>query len=107
MSEAERDKALSVLRRKRSTLKGTITKLSHKLQELENNPERINIVQAANLILEKAERDFRTLQEEIMVNVDGDEIENEQEILDRQDDVIENLMHHTPASIDGEQARKA
>ena len=95
----EHGRALTNLRKKRNTVKGAITKLVHHLQDLENNPGRSNLLQAATLLLEKVqryERDFKSFHEEIIESIDIEEhiieLEKEQDILDRQDETNENLI---------------
>jgi len=98
MSNPDPVRAVANLRKKRSVVKGAMTKLGHRVEELERNPTRPNGKQAATLLLERVqglEQDFKSLHEEIVESIDIDdetELQKEQDILDHQDEVSEDLI---------------
>ena len=71
----EHEKAIASLKKRRGTTKGTVTRLSGKVQELEGDPKQPDIFQAATLVLEKiqgAEKEFKAIQEELIDTIDAD-----------------------------------
>ena len=89
-------KALANLKKKRSSVKGAITRLDHRLSELEVNSSSPNRIQAATLLLEKIqglEKDFKGFHEGVIEYIEAEaELEHEQDVLDRQDEYIEGLI---------------
>ena len=94
----EYEKAIASLKKRRGTTKGTVTRLSGKVRELEADPKRPDIFQAATLVLEKiqgAEKEFKAIQEELIDTIDADneeELQREQEVLSQQEEIIEELI---------------
>ena len=75
MTDVDGTQMLANLHKKRGSVRGAITKLGTRIQDLEDYPERPNRFQAANLLLEKLEmneKDFKRLQDEILEYIDQD-----------------------------------
>ena len=89
----EYEKAIASLKKRRSITKGTVTRLSGKVRELEADPKWPDIFQAATLVLEKiqgAEKEFKAIQEELIDTIDADneeELQHEQEVLSQQEEL--------------------
>ena len=98
MSTSERERALSNLCKKRGTVKGSLTKLGRRVQELEDDPGREGITEAATLLIEKVsslQKDFKTHHDNIidLINPEEeDDLERESDVLYRQDELNDGLV---------------
>jgi len=113
-------RALSSLRKKRGTTRGSITKLSKNLKDLEAHPDGPDVVDRARQYLTRLEildKEFKSLHFQV-IDLIGDEevaeLGKEQDVLDTHDDNVtaislhlQQLVTKASASADNAGVRKA
>ena len=98
MSSTIQKKKEANLRKKRSAVKSTLTKLGQRVIELEGNMEHEDTIEAATLVLEKIrilQQEYKTHHEGIIDFIDAEDedgLESESEILYQQEEYNDKLL---------------
>lgn len=91
----DRTRALTSSRRRRGSVRGSLTKLSSKLGELEGKPDEPNTLEQAQRLKSKLESlgtEFKTHHYSVIELIEEeDELVDEQTILDQHDDIVAEL----------------
>ena len=86
---------MSTLRKRRGVLRGSVTRIDTRIQELEDNgaqPDTFARAQQLITKLEALDRDFKKLHMQVVDHLDQEELEKEQLVLDDHDDKVSNQL---------------